>query len=607
MAQTNTERQPTEYQPWIEWVLECEVDDPSLARQGRMASLVIILAELVTLAALVIGFVSGISQGENVETYLAAGVGVAALLPLIYFVNRRGLIRLAGIAMAVLVLGVSVAVILVAGPLSPAAATLIAPIIVAGLFGPPSSAIALALISMGIYLGFNIWIDPAYLSQILAGGPALQSTLVYLNIFFVAVMSWLFSQTTIDALEQSQSMSLALTAQREDLERRLNAQTRQLQATVTVARSIAGERDMDQLLEDIVRLVRETFGYYHVQVFLVDDNHEYAVLRQSTGDIGREMLDRGHRLPVGSLSVVGQSTASGRPVIARDTDADTVHFRNRLLPNTRSEMAVPLMLAGRVIGAIDLQSAEPDAFSEEAIPTLQALADQLAVAIENARLYEQTRENLRELRELSRDTTRRSWSDFLAEMREEERRQIYGPESRALGVHRSRVIERVLSAGSMIVSSGNDGRQAFVAAPIIVRNEVVGVIGVEPDEPVDWTRDDLQLLKSIADRAALAVENARLYLQAQRSAERERLIGEIAARLQRAPSLALLLESVTKELAEALGTDNVYAEISLDRPLARIVDGHDAAGQENVRVGTVEGHAQSRDIVGQDESGEARK
>jgi GAF domain-containing protein len=363
---------------------------------------------------------------------------------------------------------------------------------------------------------------------------------------------------------------MALISQRTMLEERLTLQTRQLQATTAVARAIAGSRDLNQLLEDIVRMVRETFGYYHVQIFMVDEADGYAILRQSTGEVGQKLLSRGHRLAIGSLSVIGQVTASARPVIARDTDTDFVHRRNELLPNTRSEMAVPLIVGDHVIGALDMQSTEANAFLDEMIPTFQALADQLAVAIENARLFEQVQESLRELKELSQETTQRSWATFLADAREDERRYSYGPEPKALELHRSRVAERVLSAGAMIVSTGKDGRQAFLAAPIVVRNEIVGVLGVEPDSSREWTQEDLALLQSIAERTALAVENARLYLQSQRAAERESLINNIASRLQRAPSLAMLLETATKELAEALGTDNVYAEISVDRPIAEI-------------------------------------
>lgn len=557
------------WQRFANWLLFSQVHQVAQARQARLMAVVLVAGELLTVLILAIGAISRMrTASPDLTAYLQRGGVVAALLLVLYFVNRRGLTRLAGVGTAMLLLGVAFALVAASGPLTPNAVGLIVPVIVAGLFGPPAAAAVIAIIAAAGYLALNLQANPDYIDSLRRGENVLETVLVYLNLAFVAVVSWLFSRMTQGALRETQELGLALVTQRRDLEQRLALQTRQLQATTTVARAVAGRRDMDSLLEDAVRLVRETFGYYHVQVFLVDEDRDYAVLRQSTGEVGQQLLERGHRLPVGSLSVIGQVAASGRPVIASDTDADVVHRRNELLPHTRSEIAIPLTVGDQVIGALDMQSVELNAFDEEMLPTFQALADQLAIAIENARLFEQAEQNLREFRDLSRLTTERSWGEFLAEAREEERRQAYGPEPKALSVHRSRVIERVVGAGSLLVSSGKDGRQAFIAAPIVVRNEVIGVVGVEPDGVREWTQDDLQLLQSIAERAALAVENARLYIQAQRAADRERVIGEIASRMQRAPSLAMLLDSVTKELAEVLGTENVYAEISLDSPLA---------------------------------------
>ncbi len=560
--------------PWQRlagWLVHSTAKSPAQAHQGKLAAIVLLISEVIALVALVTDLVlraNDPQQGIMTAYLLRGGVLVVLLLLVLYLLNRRGLTALAGIGVTVLLLSVASVLLVESGPLTPNAVALVVPVIVAGLVGPPALTIVVALLAGLVYVALNLEVDPAYFSHVLGGGPALQTTLVYLNLAFVAVVAWLFSRTIRQSFEETQELSLALVEQRQELEQRLIIQTRQLQATTTVARAIAGSRNLNQLLEDVTRLVRETFGYYHVQVFMVDEEGEYAVLQQSTGEAGQALLARGHRLPVGSLSVIGQVTAAGRPVIASDTDTDVVHRSNELLPRTRSEAAIPLTVGDHVIGALDMQSVEPDAFDEEMLPTFQALADQLAIAIENARLFEQAQEHLREFRELSRETTQRSWAEFLAEAHEEERRQAHGPEPKALQIHRSRVIERVLSSGSIVVSTGKDGRQAFIAAPIVVRNEVVGVLGVEPDSVMEWTQEDLQMIQSIAERTALAVENARLYLQAQRAAERERLIGTIATRLERAPNLALLLESAAKELAEALGTDNVYAEISMERPLA---------------------------------------
>ncbi len=485
-----------------------------------------------------------------------------------YFINRAGFVKPAGILLSaglvMLALAGSATGLLLPGN---AALLIVVGTAIGGLLGPALTAFPLALLGLMGFVIIGIQGSPDFLS--LQSGESETAILLMVNLIIVSIMTWLYSRTTSQALEENAEYSTALVAQRQEMEARINRQTRNLQATVTVARAVAGTRDLDKLLTDVVRLVRDTFGFYHVQVFLLDNDDEYAVLRQSTGEVGQKLLERGHRLPVGSLSVIGQVTATGQSVIARDTDMDAVHRRNELLPNTRSEMAIPLKAGDEVIGALDLQSTEPDAFAPEVLPTLNALSDQIAIAIENARLFEQAEESLRELRELSEEISQRSWTEFLEETHEEERRHVVGTEPRSLQVHRSRVMDRVLGSGQVIVASGADGNPSFLAVPVVVRNEVVGVLGVEPDEGSirDWTQEDLLLLQGISERTALAVENARLYLQAQRAAERERMINTIASRLQRAPSLALLLENAAQELADALGTANVYAEISLNKPL----------------------------------------
>jgi GAF domain-containing protein/cbb3-type cytochrome oxidase subunit 3 len=551
------------------WLIKTKVDHAAQARQGRLAAVILLIGLILALGALIAG---GLIRFANLEptaaSTLLARLGVLIVpFGVLYFLNRRGLTTLAGVLLALVLLGLSFWLLRSTGPQTPNAIVLVVPVIIVSLLVPPLWTIAVTSLAGVGYFVVNLMASPTYMTDLFQGGPATQTGLVYINLALVAVLLWLLSRTAQQAIQESQQLSLTLVEQREELEHRLVIQTRQLQATTTVAHAVAGARDPDQLLEDIVRLVRETFGYYHVQVFLVDEGEGYAILRQSTGEVGQALLSQGHRLAVGSLSVIGQVTSRGQPVIARDTDKDVVHRRNELLPLTRSEMAIPLMIGDRVIGALDMQSLEPDAFGEDMMPTFQALADQLAVAIENARLYEQTQENLRELRELSQDMTQRTWAEFLAETRQQERLQIYGQDTKLLQSHRSRIVERVLNAGNLITSTGRDGALTFIAAPIVVRNEVVGVLGVEPGATREWTQEDVQLLQNIADRTAMAVEKARLYFQAQRAAERERLINAIASRLQRAPTLALLLESAARELAQALGTDNVYAEISVETPL----------------------------------------
>ena len=227
-------------------------------------------------------------------------------------------------------------------------------------------------------------------------------------------------------------------------------------------------------------------------------------------------------------------------------------------------MALPLIASDRVIGALDLQSVEVDAFDEGVVNLLQSMADQLAVAIENARLISQTQQNLSELEELYSDATRQSWTEFVAVSRQGEIQQSYGLTNDEIEAERTLIAQRVRQTGTAVISTGLDGEAPMLAVPVVVRNQIIGVVGVEPEGVRQWTQDDLQLIQSIAERAALAVENTRLYIDAQRTAQREQMVNTIAGRLQRAPTLSNLLEAAAEELSRALGTENVYAELNLD-------------------------------------------
>jgi signal transduction histidine kinase/CheY-like chemotaxis protein/HAMP domain-containing protein len=194
----------------------------------------------------------------------------------------------------------------------------------------------------------------------------------------------------------------------------LQLRSRQLQTVAEVARSIVSTREVDTLLNQVTRLVSDRFGFYHAGIFLLDENNEYAVLRAANSEGGRRMLDRRHRLRVGQVGIVGYVTGTGEPRIATDVGEDAVFFNNPDLPATRSEMALPLKLGGVIIGALDVQSTESNAFTEADVTLFTTLADQISVAIENANAYEISQQTLEEMKELDRVK-----SQFLANMSHE--------------------------------------------------------------------------------------------------------------------------------------------------------------------------------------------
>jgi signal transduction histidine kinase/DNA-binding response OmpR family regulator len=187
-------------------------------------------------------------------------------------------------------------------------------------------------------------------------------------------------------------------------ERTANLERRavQLQVAAEIARDATTARDLDDLLNQAVNLVRDRFGFYHAGIFLVDEQGKYAILKAATGEAGRAMLERGHKLKVGEVGIVGYVTGTGQPRIALDVGVDAVHFRNPFLPETRSELALPFKVEDRVIGALDVQSRRAAAFDEDDVRVLQTMADQLAVAIEKARLLHETQQKAQELTQAAR-------------------------------------------------------------------------------------------------------------------------------------------------------------------------------------------------------------
>ncbi|RPI34306.1 MAG: GAF domain-containing protein [Chloroflexota bacterium] len=172
----------------------------------------------------------------------------------------------------------------------------------------------------------------------------------------------------------------------------------QLETAAEIARDTSGTLALDTLLRRAVNLIRDRYGYYHASIFLVDESGQYAIIRESTGEAGEEMKRRGHRMGVGSRSIIGFVTEEGKPLVINDVGQDPIHRPNPLLPDTRAEVGMPLKIGNRVIGALDVQSAEANSFNPDDISVLQTLADQIAVAVDNANSYELAQQAIQETR-----------------------------------------------------------------------------------------------------------------------------------------------------------------------------------------------------------------
>jgi GAF domain-containing protein/HAMP domain-containing protein len=359
-----------------------------------------------------------------------------------------------------------------------------------------------------------------------------------------------FGQVALTIIEMREQVQILIAG----LEERIAARSRDIQATQEISRFAVTQRDIQVLMDRVVELIVQYFpNIYHAQIFLVDPDSKYAVLRSSTGEPGRRLLERGHRLAVGSLSVIGRVTEQGDFVVARDTASSDVHRRNEFLPDTRSELAIPLRIGEKIIGALDVQSVKPDAFPADEINVLQTMADQIAVAIENANLYQESLRSLAEIERSKRRQTLRDWEEYMQMERAYEMSSEYGTKT---NIDTSDLRLMAITKNRAVIGKPTERGTIAIAVPITLRGQVLGA--AEWELPIqDFGEDKVLLAQELVNRLALSMENARLFQQSQVSAERERLVNNISAKLTAKQDINDILQTALREVGQALRSPEV--------------------------------------------------
>ena len=342
----------------------------------------------------------------------------------------------------------------------------------------------------------------------------------------------------------------------------MQARTSQFQTVSRVARTIASVQDLDSLLPEITNLVSKQFDYYHIGIFLLDNTNEYAVLKAANSEGGIRMLNRQHKLKTDTSSIVGYVTSRGEPRIALDVGTDAVFFNNPDLPNTRSEMALPLRVGDHVIGALDVQSTKPNAFKDEDISTLTTLADQVAIAIENSRLFTEAKQALFEAEKAFERYVKKDWNSFASQTKNT---GYLFDGNRTIPIDSKDKREKVKSLAQTGRLSLEKGVQD-ITIPIKFRGYTIGFLDVKSKSGTrQWTQDEITLLEAAAERAAFALENARLVENAQRRALRERSIGEITSKISAASDMDAIMQAVVEELGRKIsGTAEVSLELEAE-------------------------------------------
>ena len=382
---------------------------------------------------------------------------------------------------------------------------------------------------------------------------------------------------TINKLQKNEKIQLEenreLNELRQSLEERVNQRTaeldtanqfnlrraRQFEAISQVVKAISSIQDLDTLMPRITQVISEQFNTYHTGIFLLDKEREFAVLRASNSMGGQKMLERGHKLQVGQTGIVGFVTATGRARIALDVGTDAAYFDNPDLPDTRSEIALPLRYSGQVIGALDVQSLDANAFGQDDIEALTTLADQVAVTINNTLILEEARKSLNESQSAFGNFTRDSW-------------KIMQPKSLGLGFQlkesvitpldqplTGKHIQEAVASGATVISDKDNGG-SNLTIPIRLRGKTIGIINLRTAQQ-KLTSDDADIAESVTERLSLAIETALLIQTTQHRADVERITSDISSRINSSTRFETILQTAAQELSRALGGSDVLVQI----------------------------------------------
>ncbi len=342
-----------------------------------------------------------------------------------------------------------------------------------------------------------------------------------------------------------------------DRTRAAEARALQLQVAAEVARDAASASELDSLLFRAVNLIRDRFNFYHVGIFLIDDLGKFAVLRAATGELGRSLLQREYKLRVGEVGIIGYTTGTGTARIVNDVDADFGYQRDAKLPDTKSEMSIPLKVGKTVIGALDVQSHILNAFSEDDMAALQILADQLAVAIKNMRLVGELEDRLAEINTLYRRYTQES----LVRVSHDTQPLGFQYDLLSLQMGQQRLAPETMAklrAGQKVtVTEEVQGAvKSRLFAPLMLYDQMIGVLGFDQDDPNhQWSDDEIVIIEAVSNQVILALDNARLLDETQLRTDQLRLLQDVTATAAAHTSVGELLDDVCQKMRSGLDAE----------------------------------------------------
>lgn len=362
------------------------------------------------------------------------------------------------------------------------------------------------------------------------------------------------------------------------LEDQVSARTERLELIASLSGQLSAILNLEDLLEQVVNQVTSNFGYYHAHIYLLNDEGNRLVVAAGTGSAGATMKARGHNIPVNApASLVARAARNGKIVYASDVHQAVDWLPNPLLPDTASEMAVPIIQAAadRVVGVLDVQQNRIAGFDEGDAGLLRSLANHVAVAISNARLFEQVETALNDAREAQARYTQQAWdrSKLTSSKAGYHYARIDAAPLSQSGIQQVRV-QAITKSNPQLISLTNETtttdlpieaseNQKAMVAPVTLQNNIIGAVQLHTARAGQtWTEDDLTILSAVVEELAQTAENLRLFDETRQRAGREQATRQIIEKMRASPDIESIINTGLKELSTALNTDRVYVRLS---------------------------------------------
>lgn len=565
------------------WFAPPVFTDEEKTRVARIAHIILLTVLGVGVAFPVVQFIIGT---EAAELRFSTTLSIAAVVIIIFLLwtLRRGWTRIASVSIPLLMLAMYSGLLMRPDVPKSVFIGYATVIIVAGLLLGKRAIIVFA----GLDIIVLVIIFLVQSNQPAAGGPDFfvdfeNLPTIVANLIMMAVLYYVAIATLSGSLKRLRTQETALNernlelqAIQENLEQQVLARTQRLGLVAALSERLNAILDFDELLLELVNRVKDSFGYYHTHVYVIDEGSQNLVMAAGAGEAGQQMKAEGHHIALAAPTSLVARAARNNQVVAVDNVREAPDWLpNPWLPDTYSEMAVPIVSEGQVVGVLDVQQDSVAGLDESDANMLRSLANQVAVAVRNARLFEQVETALAEAREAQQRYLEQAWDRRLVARRGAGRVQFNLAEAadlpeELLAEARRQALAR-LEPGVVALNGGQGKSQPAFVAPITLQNVPIGDLqlhGIDPDR--SWTEGELALIEAVVDQVAQMAESIRLLNDTQERAGRERLIGQVSDRLRRAPDLDSLMKTAVGELSRILGPDRAFVRFGSETELGAV-------------------------------------